>query len=703
MRKKTLIGLSIMLCAGALTTIGIFAYSSFFAVSPEDKIVQPDKLLLQYFSHINDGQYEQSYSMLNEQSQAIITEEDYIMKNKNIYEGIEAGNLSISVTGIFNSDEMPDYIENTEEANSDVDWKAVTYSLRMDTAAGEIRHDNYALFSLNEEEEYNMEWAPRIIFPSLTWDSKVRMNTLQAKRGNIYDRNGEMLAGEGIASSIGLVPGKMNEDSEADILQISELLDMSVDDINQKLSASYVKEDTFVPLKTVSRDQQELKDAILKVPGILITDQTVRYYPLGEKASHLIGYIQSINAEELEVLRDQGYSLSSVLGKAGIEKLYEDQLRAVDGCEIIITDGDGNLEETLARAEKTDGENISLTIDSQIQSQLYDQFSEDKSCSIAMNPKTGEVLALVSAPTYNANDFVLGMSMGKWTALNEDANKPMYNRFKAALCAGSTFKAVTAAIGIDTGIISPNDDFGHSGLKWRSDESWGGYYITTTMEYDGPANIENALKFSDNIYFAKAALKIGAEEFARQLTDIGFEEQIPFEFGLYSSIISSTETFTSEIQLADSGFGQGEILVNPVHLACIYSSFINEGNIIKPYLILRDNPTQEIWIENAFTPDTAKIVRDSLIQVIESGSATDAKIDGMTLAGKTGTAEIKQSQEDVDGTELGWFVMFTADDNEENSLLIISMAEDVKDRGGSHYVVPKVRTVFELWQIELER
>lgn len=279
----------------------------------------------------------------------------------------------------------------------------------------------------------------------------------------------------------------MNEDSEADILQISKLLETSVEDINKKLRASYVRDDTFVPLRTVSKYQQELKNALLQIPGIKIIDQSVRPYPLGEKASHLIGYIQGINSEELEALQDQGYHLNSVLGKAGLENIYEEQLRAVDGCEIIIVDKNGNLKETLAKVDKIDGKSITLTIDAQIQSQLYDQCAQDKSCSVAMNPKTGEVLALVSTPSYNANDFVLGMSMNRWNALNGDENKPMYNRFKEALCPGSTFKAVTAAIGINTGAIAPSEDFGHSGLKWRKDESWGGYYITTTWNTPVPS------------------------------------------------------------------------------------------------------------------------------------------------------------------------------------------------------------------------
>lgn len=708
MRKKVLIGLCAILGITVIFAAGVLAYSSLFKNDAENlpivnKATEPDELLQQYFSGIGSGQYEELYEILTEQSQASISKNDFVSKNKNIYGGIEAKNIKVTIG------QISDYNIRDAEGESGIADKIVEYDLCMDTAAGKISYLNYAIFSMNENKEYLMEWSPQSIFPALTWNDRLRVNTLTAKRGCIYDRNGEMMAGSGVASAIGFVSEKMRKEdandtdipeselttvyNADDIIKIAELLEMTPESVIKKLNASYVKADTFVLLQTISKDAYELKEELLTVPGILISDTSVRYYPLGEKASHLVGYIQSINAEELEVLRDQGYHMNSVLGKAGLEKIYEDQLRALDGCEIIIVDEKGNLKETLAKKDKTDGKDITITIDTQIQSQLYDLFCQDKSCSVAMNPKTGEVLALVSTPAYDANDFVLGMSTSKWAALNEDTNLPFFNRFKVALCPGSTMKAITAAIAVDTGIISPDEDFGRSGLKWRKNESWGGYYITTTMEYEGSANIRNALKFSDNIYFAKAAMRIGADRFAEELVKIGFEERIPFEYGLYSSIVSTTETFQSEIQLADSGFGQGEILTNPIHLAAIYSSFVNDGNILQPYLILEKSP--EVWKKNAFSSETARIIRENLIQVIESGSATDAKIQGRILGGKTGTAEIKQSQDDKTGTELGWFVQFTTDEYDENPLIIVSMVEDVKGRGGSHYVVPKVRTIFK--------
>ncbi|GHV41853.1 penicillin-binding protein 2 [Clostridia bacterium] len=705
LKVKIILGLC---CITAVVAVALAAYGVATHENPLASILpnikkpaEPEELVSQYFDSVKAEDYGAIYDALTAYSKEKITFDDFLARHKNIYGGIEAANLEI-------------IIGETKKENGSA---TVSYSARMDTLAGEIAYVNQIAFIQDEESgEYSMQWAPSVIFPSLAWSDKVRVNTLTAKRGTIYDCDGVMLAGEGTASSIGFVPGKMRggvlrKDTypegaptpspeelavgrEADIAVIAELLEMSVESVNKKLGASWVKDDSFVPLKTVSKDEEALKEAALQIPGILITDVVVRYYPLGEKASHIIGYIQNINAEELETRRDQGYHMNSVLGKAGLERIYEDSLRAQDGKEIVIVDENGTRKEVLAAVTKNDGSDLRLTIDAEIQCKLYDQFAEDKSCSVAMNPKTGEVLALVSTPTYDTNDFVLGMSMSKWTALSEDENKPMLNRFKAALCPGSTMKAITAAIGLNTGIILPTDDFGHSGKRWQKDGSWGGYSITTLTEYDEPANIENALVYSDNIFFGKAALKIGDDTFASELKRIGFEDRIPFEYALYSSIVSSTEDFASEIQLADSGFGQGQILVNPIHMAAIYASFVNGGDILRPQL-MADNFARDVWIENAFSPQTANAIKNDLIQVIERGTGKQARIPGVTLAGKTGTAEIKQSQADKTGTELGWFVMFNADDNSENPLLIVTMVEDVKNRGGSHYVIPKVKILFE--------
>ena len=558
-----------------------------------------------------------------------------------------------------------------------------------------------------------MVWTDSLIYPGLSSTDKVRVSTTQAKRGEILDRNGRVLAGPGVASSVGIVPGKL-ENMDSAIEQIAELLGMEPEEIEKKLSANWVKEDSFVPVKTLQKveeielmslepDEEVIKEyerqqQLLDIPGVMISDTEVRAYPLGDAVAHLVGYVQSVTAEDLEKHAGEGYTASSVIGRSGAEGLFESELKGLNGCRIYIVDAEGNIKEELANRLVEHGKTIKLTIDSELQRALYEQFREDKSCSVAMNPYTGEVLALVSTPSYDNNDFIMGLSSEKWTALNEDENKPLYNRFRQVWCPGSTFKPITAAIGLESGAVDPNEDYGNVGLSWQKDASWGSYYVTTLHAYD-PVVLENALIYSDNIYFAKAALKIGANEMKDSLLGLGFQEELPFEIVMSQSQYSNTENIETEIQLADSGYGQGQILVNPLHMACIYTAFCNEGNVIMPYLVYSPDTEPEYWISDALSENTTNLVLEGLKKVINDSHGTGyaAHREDVLLAGKTGTAEIKASKEDTSGTELGWFSVFTAESTAEHPILIVSMVEDVKGRGGSGYVVGKEKEVMESW------
>ena len=683
----------------AIAVIGIAAVISAVCVAgmlatKENAWRTPEELLVEYMDHIPKQEYEEMYAMLHIEASGNVSQEDFVTRNSAIYEGIEARNMAVQIIA-YDEEQM-----------------SVTYQTAFDTVAGTISFENEALF-LKGEDGYKLVWDDSMIFPNLTSADKVRVSTTQAERGEILDRNGRVLAGKGTASSVGIVPGKLENKEEA-IAKIAELLEIAPEVIEKKLSAKWVKDDSFVPIKTIPKvekielmkykpDQKVLKEnerheTLLEIPGVMISDVEVREYPLGEKAAHLVGYVQSVTAEDLEEHAGEGYTANSVIGKSGMEGLFEKELKGKNGCRVYIVNSEGKEKEELAYILVQDGHDIKLTIDANLQSSLYEQFNEDKSCSVAMNPYTGEVLALVSTPSYDNNDFIMGLSSEQWTALNEDENKPMYNRFRQVWCPGSTFKPITAAVGLESGAIDPMEDYGNVGLSWQKDASWGSYHVTTLHAYE-PVILENALIYSDNIYFAKAALKIGSEEMESSLTGLGFNEELPFEIKMAESQYSNTEGIETEIQLADSGYGQGQVLVNPLHMACIYSAFCNEGNVIKPYLVYQSEAIAEYWIPGAFSNETASRVLEGTKKVVNDSNGTGyaAHRDDILLAGKTGTAEIKASKDDISGTELGWFAIFTAEDTVERPILIISMVEDVKGRGGSGYVVKKDGLVLEEW------
>lgn len=423
-----------------------------------------------------------------------------------------------------------------------------------------------------------------------------------------------------------------------------------------------------------------------------------REYPYGEIAAHLVGYVRGISSEELESHKGEGYTESSIIGKTGLELAYEERLRGTNGTGIYIVDQNENILDTIAETDMEDGEDIRTTIDIELQEEIYNEFDGDNGFSVTINPKTGEVLAMVSTPSFDSNKFITGFTDEEWNALSSDENTPMFARYESTWVPGSSFKPITGAIGLTTDSFTADDDFGRSGTSWQNSESWGDYMVTTLTTYSGAANLRNALIYSDNIYFAKAALRIGGDTFAEQLLKIGFDKDIDFPISMSNSQFASNNEFTSEIGLADSGYGQGQILVNPLHVASIYSAFVNDGNMIKPYIEYGEGT--EYWIEDAFSEEASKEIRDDLIQVVENsnGTAHEARISGVTLAGKTGTAELKGAGEE-DGEELGWFNAFVISDNADEQILTINMIENVEDRGGSHYLLPKVRNIIS-WYLD---
>ncbi len=642
--KKKLRAVILFLIIIIAIAIGIFIYTN---------RTEPSLALKEYFSKLENKDYEGMYDLVITD----MSKEDFITRVKNIYEGIEATDISITIaTNSSNKEE--EGITN------------ITYTNSMHTLAGNTSFINNAKMK-QVENEYKILWDSSLIFPDLNDNQKVRVSTVSYTRGTIYDRNGIALAKKGSIYQVGIVPGKMNESTDLD--KVASLLGISRETIENNLKASYVKDDTFVPLRNISREEQDLKNELLQIKGIMISDLDARVYPYKEATSILTGYVQEGE------------------GKTGLEYAFNDKLKGEDGVEIYIVDENGSKVKTVQSKEVRNGEDVKLTIDVNLQNKIYEQFKQDKGAFVSINYNTGEVLAAVSTPSYDANDFSIGITNEEWEKLQNDANKPMYNRYLGAYAPGSSLKPIVGAIGISTNSFTATEDFGASGTKWQKDSSWKDLYVTTLETYSGDANLENALVYSDNIYFAKAALKIGKNEFQKGLNSLGFNEKIDF---VQDASSSSYGNMDSEAELANSGFGQGQILVNPIHMASIYSAFANGGNMVLPYIEKTENSDGEavtkIYKEGVFSDRVTDIIKQDLIQVVERGTAKACKIEGKVIAGKTGTAEIKASQTDTKGTEIGWFNSF-----DENGTLLICMCEDVKNLDGSHYVVGKVRNIWE--------
>ena len=656
-KKKYIIGISVC----------VLLIVSVFFIFNQGK--SNERVVTEYFELLKKKDYKQMYQMLNQKTVYTPTQKYFVEKYKEIYDDIGADNIQVKIL-----DEKNDIVK---------------YQISMNTVAGTIEYKN-KIGVKNEQIQFNNN----LIMKDYKDGCKIKVTTYNPeKRGRILDRNGKVLAEDGKGYSVGLVKGKLN--GENDYGQIAKYLETDVETIQKKMSASWIKDDSFVPIKTVSEITKNglVYNGILNISGVKISTVGIRTYPYDKVASHVVGYVQNVNAEDLKKHKNEGYNSTSVIGRSGIEAVYEKQLRGSSSGKIDLVDKNDKVIENLCALEiDKSPQDITLTIDIDLQQSLYNEYQNDKSASVALNPKTGEVLALVSTPSYSNNDFVLGLSTDKWNALNNDSNQPMMSRYKQTYTPGSTMKPITAAIGLETKTIDPDKDLGAKD-KWQKDSSWGSYYVTT-LHAPSPNNLKNAITYSDNVYFARSALNIGKDNLFKYYKNLKIGEKIPFELSLNRSQYINKNQKVNDQFIADSGYGQGQILMNPLQLASIYSSFVNEGSIYQPHIVQGKTKT---WIKNVFSKETSQTIKEDLINVIadEKGTGHSIYHDNVTLAGKTGTAEIKQSQSDTTGTELGWFTVMTTDSKQP--LLITTLVEDVKDRGGSGYVVEHTKTPLDLY------
>lgn len=624
--------------------------------------------------------YSSMYQMLTNESKEYISEEDFISRYTNIFTAINANNLTFDVDG-----------EKVKEDGI----ITIPFKLNMNSITGDLSLSDYKLSLVKEDKEYKVKWDESLIFPNMVKDDKIRVSTTQAKRGNILDRNGKVLAEDSTIYTVGIYPTNFNKSNvETKITEIANALDISEDNITTKIEAN-TNPEHFIPLVDILTTDPKI--ATLKNrddDGILLQEKIGRVYSGGEAFGRLIGYIGSITAEELETNIDKGYTDTSLIGKAGLEQVYEDTLRGEDAAEIYIERGLDKI--TIASKEVKNGKDITLSIDYDLQNKVYSEMTGEKGAATAVNPKTGEVIAMVSAPSYDSNTFTTYISKSQQAKWEENDHADEINRFNKTYAPGSTMKLLTSIIGLENGVINPNESKDIQGLTWQKDSSWGDYKITRVIDPGKAVNLKDAANYSDNIYYAQVALDLGSEKFINGLKSFGIGEDLTFEYPMEATQISNDGDLNRDILLADTGYGQGEVMVTPLHMALSYSTLANEGNIMQPRLVISENSEAKVWKEGLISKDNLPILVDAFTASINDSGATlaDGAVPGHRVAGKSGSAEIKESQDDTTGTENGWFV---STDPDSSKISIAMIIEDVKGRGGSHVTIPKVRNVMDYY------
>lgn len=645
-----------------------------------NKEPKPDDRMSQYADLWNEQKFAEMYEFLSAKTKETVKEEDFVDRYKKIYKDLEIANLKVEF-------KQPD-----EKIDKKAEQAELPVSVTMDSMAGKIEFDLAAVWvkeERNDETNWYLNWDTSFIFPQLEPGDKVGISTTPAERGEILDKNGNGLAINGTAYEIGIVPRDMGENRDAVISDLADLLGITTAQIEKALNQSWVQPEHFVPIKKIPLDQRDLLEKAVQLDGVVKRDVKARQYPLGEAAAHLIGYVGPVTAEDLE--KYEGYRSTDVIGKRGLEQLFEKRLKGENGVTIYASKSDGSRE-VIAEKKVKNGETIRLTIDSNLQKLIFTEMKGEAGTAAAIHPKTGETLALVSSPSFNPNLLTLGATSAQWKELEDNELNPLLNRFNATYAPGSVMKPITAAIGLKEGAIDWSKTINVKGLKWQKDSSWGNYYVTRVSD-QANVNLDKALVYSDNIYFAQAALSIGKDKFLSGLQNFGFDTK-DFKY-TYPIQNSKAGNIKSDVALADSGYGQAQVETNVLHLASTYTVFVNNGNMIQPVL-LADEETGQVWRENLVSSGDAAKLSASLEKVVQdpAGTAHMGKIDGYPIAGKTGTAELKQAQGEK-GKENGWFVAYNTDNPD---LLMAIMIEGVEGRGGSAIPVKMAKNIFSTWR-----
>lgn len=614
-----------------------------------------EKTVEQFVQALNKGDYNKAAEMTSKKAanKSALSEKEILDKYQNIYGAADVKGLQIS---------------NLKVDKKDDSTYSFSYKAKMNTSLGELKDLSYKGTLDRNDGQTTINWQPNLVFPEMEGNDKVSLTTQEAARGNIIDRNGEPLATTGKLKQLGVVPSKLGDGGEktANIKAIASSFDLTEDAINQAISQSWVQPDYFVPLKIIDGATPELP------AGATIQEVDGRYYPLGEAAAQLIGYVGDITAEDID--KNPELSSNGKIGRSGLEMAFDKDLRGTTGGKLSITDADGVEKKVLIEHEVQNGKDIKLTIDAKAQKTAFDSLGGKAGSTVATTPKTGDLLALASSPSYDPNKMTNGISQEDYKAYEENPEQPFISRFATGYAPGSTFKMITAAIGLDNGTIDPNEVLTINGLKWQKDSSWGSYQVTRVSDDVSQVDLKTALIYSDNIYTAQETLKMGEKKFRTGLDKFIFGEDLDLPISMNPAQISNEDSFNSDILLADTGYGQGELLINPIQQAAMYSVFANNGTLVYPKLIAdketkdKKNVIGETAVQT-IVPDMREVVQDV------NGTAHSLSALGIPLAAKTGTAEIKEKQ-DVKGKENSFLFAFNPDNQ---GYMMVSMLENKED------------------------
>lgn len=594
---------------------------------------------------------------------------------------VDAGFTKTNVTELYETTFNEMQISNVEitdfvfDENESDDKYGFSYQLNLTSPIGEIEGLAYSASLVKDADgEFTVDWNPSLILPGMEPEDTVEAQFSKGERGNILDKDGTPLAIGGTWMQAGLHPSVLGEGEARteNLNQISEAFEVPLDHLEDLLGQSWVAEDSFVPFKVMAVDDT------IQATGVVYQEVSMRTYPLNEAAAHLIGYVGEVSAEDIE--KNPALAAGDLIGKSGLESAFDAQLQGKTGGKIVLNDVQGETKEVLKESEISNGEDIQLTIDADVQQKAYEGLEGVNGSVVVMNPTDGSLLALVSTPSYDAGLMTRGITNEAYQAYLDDENSPFLARYAARYAPGSTFKMITAGIGLDSGATTVDEVHKIDGDTWQANSSWGNYSVHRVSAVP-EVTLRDALVYSDNIFFAQEALEMGQETFEEGLGKFIFGEELNLPIAINPAQLSNSGTLDSEILLADTAYGQGELLMSPIHQVVSFNSIINDGKVVYPKLT-SDQETSET--KEVISAESAEIIESYLLEVVSSEEGTAHELADLpyTVGAKTATAEYWG----LEANEDNGFIM--AFDAENYSYVMVGMLEESGSHGAIEILKP---------------
>ena len=497
-------------------------------------------------------------------------------------------------------------------------------------------------------------------FTTLSRENRVKVLPLPPTRGLIYDRKGVLLAQNRPAYSLEITPEQV-DDLERTLDELAQIIEIDADDLERfwQLKKRKRRFDS-VPIRVNLSQDETAQFAVHRhrFPGVDIKAQLLRHYPHDVKTTHVLGYVGRISQRDIEQIDVSNYAGTSHIGKNGVEKTYESALHGEVGLEQVEVNAAGRRVRTLAQDPPEPGVDIHLHLDIELQEVTMRAFGGNNGAAVAINPKNGGVLAFVSQPGYDPNLFVEGISMRDYAALQQNDDRPLYNRaLRGQYPPGSTVKPFMGLAGLERGAIQYDSSVYCPGFfqlpgnthRYR-DWKKGGH---------GPMDLHDAIVQSCDVFFYKLAYELGVDQLNDFLSYFGFGRRTGIDLtGESTGLLPSRDWkrrarrqpwYPGETLIM--GIGQGYFLTTPLQLAASTAAVANNGTFYTPHVVdyLRDRDSGEI---TPIPPKTNAIpiglqqnwedVRNGMIDVVEGtrGTAKRIRSERYRIAGKTGTAQV---------------------------------------------------------------